>query len=709
MKTKIIIIIIAALCSILLPVMNALAADNKIEGEIGATGTIVDVNGNKWKFNEYRELKGGVYGNVRLGFDNGAYFMRFKGSDFGYDTQNYRLDGGMWGKFKYDLYYREIPHNYTFDAKTFYSGVGTNNLTIAPGVTPSNAGTWPSTFDYSVKRKQYGAAVDLGLLKPFYVDFSASREDRSGIKPKSAHTNQTSAFVELPEPVDYTTDTFKAEVGYATKPLFASFSYYYNKFDNADTNLSFVNPNGGGPDITTLPPDNDYYRLAFKGAVQLPMNSRFNVTLATARAESSSNLFNSYLFPGDAARTAITYAGGASVFNGKIETQNAAFVLSSNPVSFLDGKIFYKYYNKKNKSDQIVITSAGNVENELFDYHKNNVGVELGFKLPAHFYLQTAYNYLKVDRDRIDIPETEDNIYSAELRWSGLDFMAAKVGYERLERDAEHRPFDTAIFHGFAVEFNELYLRRFDVWKKHHDSYKASLEFYPLDNLSFALGYRNTDTKYEDVPMGLRSDKRELYSVDADYAFGKVARVGAYTEYEKIKAHSLLRNGTNNATDINPGNAPTTTNFNYTVTQHDKSFNYGANTDIYIVPKKLTLRLQYDYLMSNGLADLTYLGVDPAAAATAVPGRTNDNMDSTNWDDYRKSAFLVKAVYDFTRSFSVGGGVAFERYKYSDDALNNYPASYTSGTGANTTYLTGLYKEPSYNASVVFATVAYKF
>ncbi len=40
----------------------------------------------------------------------------------GYDTQSYRLDGGMWGKFKFDLFYDEIPHNLTFDARTFLFG-----------------------------------------------------------------------------------------------------------------------------------------------------------------------------------------------------------------------------------------------------------------------------------------------------------------------------------------------------------------------------------------------------------------------------------------------------------------------------------------------------------------------------------------------------------------------------------------------------------
>lgn len=705
---KIIKIIKSAICLVLLMVFNAFAAESGIEGEISAAGKLVDINGSKWKYNEFRDIKTGLYGNIKLGYDREAYFIKLKGADFGYDTQSYRIDGGMWGKFKYDLYYNEIPHNYTFDAKTFYSGAGSYTLS---GPANTNAATWNS-FDYAIKRKQYGGDLNLGLMKPFYVDFSVSREDRNGIKPKSVFTNSTSAFIELPEPVDYKTDTFKAEVGYAKKPFFASLSYLHSAFNNAETNLTFRQPNNGGTDITTLPPDNKYYKVAFKGAVALPLNSKFNVNLASSRTTSSSDLFRNFLASptGAATRTAITYGSGATIFNGKVDTQNYAFVLTSHPVNFLNGKIFYKYYDKKNKSDEIPVVTAGNYHNELFDYHKNNFGVEFGFKLPYRFYLSTAYSYLKVNRERHDIPVTKDNIYSLELKWSGVDFMTAKVGYERLNRDGEHEDYDPTKPNTITTEYSEQYIKRYDAASKHHDSYKANLEFYPIDNLTFTLGYKNKKTQYEDIPLGLRSDKSQSYMIDADYALGKIARLGAYGEYERIKKYQFMRSGTNNATDVNPGNAPTDTNYNWDATTLDKSINYGLNTDIYVIPKKLALRLQYDFLRSNGNADLTYFNLTtPANAATATTGRTNENMDSTNLDDYKKRLFMVKAVYDITKPLSVSVGYAHERYKYSDDGFNNYPDTYLSGTGTNTTYLSGLYKDQSYSANVIFAAVTYRF
>src|SRR4030042_4312867 len=88
-----------------------------IESDIEATGKLADIEGNEAKFNEYRDIREGLYGKVRLLYDSNYYFD-FNASDIGYDTQRYRLDSGKWGSFKFYLDYNEIPHNFTLDRKS---------------------------------------------------------------------------------------------------------------------------------------------------------------------------------------------------------------------------------------------------------------------------------------------------------------------------------------------------------------------------------------------------------------------------------------------------------------------------------------------------------------------------------------------------------------------------------------------------------------
>jgi hypothetical protein len=125
---------------------------------------------------------------------------------------------------------------------------------------------------------------------------------------------------------------------------------------------------------------------------------------------------------------------------------------------------------------------------------------------------------------------------------------------------------------------------------------------------------------------------------------------------------------------------------------------------LYAIPKKLTFILQHDYVRSNGFADFTYLlGTNPLPAGT-----TQDNIDISNWDDYRLRSYLIKAKYYATKNFAFSVGYAYERFKYNDAQIDGYqfvPAT----TGSNGAYLTGAYRSPSYSASIVFLGATYQF
>ena len=666
---------------------------------------LANVNGNKAKFNEYRDITDGVYGGVRLKYDTDDFFLKGKASDIGYDTQHYRAEGGMYGKFKAYFDYSEIPHNFTFGAKTPFGGAGTNNLT---GTANTNTATWNS-FNYDLRRRAYGSGFSLDLLKPFFFDVSYSRESKTGTYPIGVGlTNPGGPALELPQPIDYTTNTLNLQGGYAKNPFFAAVSFMYQNFDDANSALFFTNPSGplAGRDAFTLPPDNQYYKLAFKGSVLLPMNSKFNVNLATSRTTSDTNLFTSYV----AGATATNIRLSDSTFNGKVNTQNYNFVLTSNPVSFLTGKVYYKYYDRQNKSDQITtidpsFAAGAPFVNQLFDYTKNNFGIDLEWGLPANFQLGTSYSWQKTNRARGDLPETIDNKYAADLKWTGLDFLTPKVGYERLQRTADAgllvKEYGTATTGDQATE-NAIgqYLRRFDAAPLNRDTLKASVDIYPLANLNFGIGYKYKHSDYKDTILGLKSSKSDELNLDAGYTIGKIAQINAYFDMELSKDDQFQRAFTTTgsvAVNANPS-AQNSTNYNWDVKTKDNSYAWGVSADIYFIPKKLTLTLQHDNVSSNGFLDFTYL------FAGAIPsGRNNDNIDIGNWDDYRLTSYMAKLRYTPTKHYVFTAGYAYEHYKYSDAGYDNYQL--VQGTNS----LTGAYASPSYQAHVIFGAVSYRF
>mgnify|MGYP001033637296 CR=1 FL=1 len=709
MKSK---ILICAMIFSLFAFLNASAQERRFEGEVSVTGVTPKIEGEKAKFNEYRDIRDGVYVGVQTRYDAENYYLDFRAQDIGYRTQRYGLEGGKWGSFKYHFDYDELPHNFTSGAKSFYTGIGGSSLTYPTHPPSTNVSTW-SNFDYSIERKNYGGGFKLEMFKPFYFDASFNREERTGVYPiGAAGTTPGGIGIELPAPISFMTDNLKLEAGYGKNPFFFSVGYFYSNFKNDYSTFDFRNPatanTAATTDTFTLPPNNYYNKLDIKGAVKLPFRSKFNFDLASSNTHSDVNLLGSYVANVTAAtsnigiqgRTGVTLSN--NVFIGKVETQSYNFVLTSNPFTFLDGKLFYKYYDRANKSTSITTTdstaSPTTFTNPLFDYRKERYGAEMGFKLPASFYLTAAYTHARIQRrDREDIPVNNDDIYGADLRWSGLDFMVAKVGYERLQRRGDF--VGPAISGPTDVNNIEQFQRRFDVAPRDRDTYKALVDFFPIENLNFNLGYKYKDTNYKDTILGLRSDKRSEFTADGDYLIAKRVRVFAYFDYEYVKLDQLERQLPSGTTAYNPGLAPAANAFNWAVTQTETSYGYGLGADIYILPQRLTLKLQHNYYKSDGYADYTYL-----LNSIALPGtRTQDNIDISNWGKYETRYYLARLTYTLTKFLSVAGGYVYQKFIADDAQYNGY--NYTIGGN----YLTGAYNNPSYEAHIVFLTGAYRF
>jgi len=680
---------IVALIVTLMPFSVVFSEETRIEGEVSVKGVYVGVKGGEGgeaKFTEYKDLEEHwrFFGNVDLGLDSEKYFLNLQANDIAYDTQRYILDGGIWGKFKFDLFYDEIPHNLTFDARTYYEGAGSHHLTGTPNL---NFNTW-NTFDYSIDRKQYGVGFKFPLLKPFFLDVSFQREERDGIKAAGLAASSPGGFiVEAPEPIDYTTNNLKLEGGYVKNPLFLSFGFIYSDFNDSNDKLTFAAPTSPFlTDTLSLPPDNHYYKGIFKGALKLPLNSKFNVNLGYGVARSDTTLVDSYV--SGAART--TFALSQPDFDGKIKTQNFAFVLTSNPLNFVDGKIFYKFYRKDNENDVVTQTQGTNTFVNLpFEYKRGAAGIDLGFRLPARFLLSTGYKFIKTVRNEEgateeSFPENKDDVYSAELRWNGLDFMTPKVGFEKLIRSAD--------FKGATPEN-----RRHAYAGQRRDVIRVGVDTFPSDNLNVGLGYYHKWIDYKEE-IGLKKDERDGFDISADYMFRSLAKLYGYFDYEWIKF----------SPDQFRLSAPQGA---WEAKQKDRTWGYGLGTEFYVIPGKLTLYVQHDYLKSNGDVDFT---LDPGlfAAATGLAAGNNENVDIMRWDDYTKYAFKFKAAYNLTKSLRVSAGYVYERFKYNDIQLDGYQFVNPPGgpvTGSNGAFLTGYQKDQSYRANLIFGGITYQF
>jgi MtrB/PioB family decaheme-associated outer membrane protein len=644
--------------------VNAPSQEPAMMGGVSLEGRIYDVNGNKAKFHEYSDIKsGGVFGDADVTYVSPDHFVWFQATDPGYDTQRYRLETGSFGKYKFWFDYNEIIHNIATDAKTFYHGAGTKHLTGTPNTEPD---TWRGDFDYSTKRKRIDTGIRFDMAQPFYFNIRYPYEKKEGIKPTGVSTSSSrDAALELPEPIDYRTSGLRVEAGYSLKPFFASLSYFYGEFRNDADDLHYDVPGGWTPGPLSLPPESEFHKFNFKGSAKLPLDSKFIVNIGDEKTESDTSSF--------------------ADFDGKVDTRIYDFMVTTNPLRFLEGRIYYKYYERDNTSSGRTIVDGVLTPTRPLSYETNTYGAEVGIRLPAKLHLNTGYKYIETERSvrhetdpAVVLPHNEDHIFFADLKWTGLDFLSVRLAYEGMERKADYQT-DAS-----EDDLNQ----QFAYAAQKRDTFKATVDLFPLDALNMSIEYRFGRSNYDETVLGYTADTRNAASFTVDYALQKAARFFGYFDFERrdLSQRALLGSD------------------GWVSDQEEKTYAYGVRADVYAIPKKLTFVLQYDYMKSDGFNDFDF--TSGVRSAIGVPDDLP--IDIPDWDDYTKSSCALTAVYNWSEALMLRAGYVYARYNYADDQLSHY-RYYVGGDGSSQGYLTGAYRDTSYNASSVFLSVVYQF
>lgn len=657
---------------------SSAAEDTDISGSVELGGRLTDGEDDSAKFQEYRDLDDAILGNFTLNYNRDAYWLGAEGLNIGQDDQFYQLTGGSYEKFKYNFFYNEIPHNLSFGAQTFYSGIGSDNLTIDGG-DPDVQTTW-TTFDYQVETKKYGGDVSFTLAEPFYFSFGANRQEKDGLKPLGS--GSFSGVVEMPEPVDYTTDNYTAVGGYRSDRMSIKVSGLYSVFNNDKNFLDWQNPFLDITETNSLPADNNFAKI---GADlmwrQLPLSSTFVVT------GSYTNLSND--FSVDAIGAPLPIALNQTTFDGDITTTKLGASFTSRPLDKLDTRLFYEYYDRDNDSTVIEYADGSNAD-YLLGYTKNNFGVDAGYRLPAHTRINGGYTFTDIDRtNRPDGENNTDNLFYLKLKNTSLSFLTAKIEYSYLNRDTD-TDYDLTGLTIFDAAYINPYVQRFDVSPKERNALKMAVEVSPYNTLDFGLSYTYVDNNYEDVILGRTDDTGHEFYVDFMWRAAKMFSLNGFAGYEYYEADS-------NHYNYSPGQSadPTIDDLNpasylWTQSRENDFWTIGLAGRMPLMKERLVLNLSWQYQQSDGQSDFTTQGLNPL-------------LPLNEYDDYDLNTVEARAAYALTTSVDLTIGYLFEDRNYDDNQWNDY--DYTP----NGTYLSGAYTDHDYSNHMGYFTVRYKF
>ena len=667
------------------------------------------------KLNEYRDLESGAnpFGGFELRRRGDKDYLDAYGENIGRDDQYLDLRGGRYGSYKYRLYHDQLRRNFGSGpgARTPYGTVGTGTLL---GTLPNtNPGTW-ATFDHSYRRQDVGGFFELQKVSPWYfrVDANEVKRDGMDVFAGAKGINPGFGFMDLPAPVAYTTKNVSAEVGYSGRQAHFALSYTHSEFDNGHKLLRWQNDNfGNGLDTTLLAPDNTMHRLGVNGSLRgLPLGSTLAARYTYSALESDVTMLQTMLSTGGANPATNP---SEPVFHGEHKRHTLGLSLASRPARSLDTRLYYNYDKLQNDSTPmtfdppvnsglraVATDPRGNCANvagslcepELFHYRKHNIGAEAGYALARGHKLRGGIDWVDSERERGDFQDSKETRLFGELKSALSDSLTGRIKYQYMKRSSHFHPHEAVV----AANPLDLYVRRFDLANARQHQVKLGLDQSFANQVDVGLEMILKRTEYPDTPLGRTKDQRQEFYASVGWGDPGALRLSAFGDLEYTQYDSNHRVGTGDPDPATPPNAGT---YNWSAKNKDTSWQVGIGAD-WVPRSRLKVKTSLLYAQTDGRADFS---VQPGGA----PGPF---LPITNFDNTRRTALNLRAVYEYSRAIELSGGYAYERYHYSDIGYDNtkYVAA-TLPAPSTLSYTTGQNAFQPYSANILFAAAKYKF
>jgi MtrB/PioB family decaheme-associated outer membrane protein len=744
-------------------------------GDVTIGAQSVEQNNNSSKFNEYKDDETDLYlYRLNVGVDDtetGLYFG-FIGSRLSRDDQEMLLEFGMAGRFSLDFSLKETPHLLSNNAKTPYDYLGGGTYRVADGIVNSiqisnvnNASSWTaadagpglggedarinSVLNNSVHHMDLGTLRRDGTLELSYnltdrttarLEFGSSTKDGSIVTGTSIGDRPPRSLVaQLPEPIDYRTDDIKLSLAFNGDSYQIDTTYQYSQFENSNDTLTwnslfhapgFFNPAatdyddiriGFGTSYATtgkiaLSPDNTYHNLMVNAGFNLPLASRLTASLAIGKMLQDETLlpYATSDFGGTLSSLPRTSA------DAEINTKMLNLSYNINPISKLNAKLHYRYYDLDNDTPQSEFdyytqdTDSQAYLNErinlAYGYTQNNYGLDLSYYLGKMGTLGFAYENDKKDRDFREVAETDEDIFKLSYRVSPIDKVSVNAKYTKAKRDGStynseitdlsyhYDPTDPA---NQAQSNNPLLgfgnapgLRKYDVTDRDRDEFSLGLGFVPTDTVNINMSYRNTKNDYaSDTPstittwdsvalamvttsidptqLGLLEDQANTYVVDLTFTPVEALTFNGYLSRETLDSKQRGRY----MDEDNRINNITTTTKDWEDTSGDYLWNadFTDTTNTVGIGAKYAINNNYDigadFTHSRGTVDIKYSAGDLIAEDDILnPPGSHAWAEWSSPDEvkFRTNTLALNVTRHMNKNLDIGFRYMYQKYEVTD-------------------------------------------
>lgn len=549
------------------------------------------------------------------------------------DSMSLALQWVRLGEYKLSFQWDRIPHHYGFNATTLYTGIGTSHMQINNATQAAlqglNALATANTLrnfvvagsrdvnDLMVQRDHLALAFEWQAGGPWSVEAAIEYDQKEGLRPKWGSFG-FGTTVQVIEPVEYSSWTFRVGASYVEKPIDLHLAYSVNILESREESLVWDNPfratdaaNNPSQGRQSLDAGNLMHHLAFTAGYDVSSRIRM-----TAQADWSVRLSCVDLLPYTINTALAPPVLPEDEFSGEVFTSRYQLSTNVRPVDEIDFKIYGRFYRLDDRREEIVFPGfvrtdasviAGQIENHALSYTQWAAGAVETIRLSViSTKVKPGYEYRQWDREHRQVGKVYEHAFTLgiDTRWSDSVQTQFGAGFARREGVGAYKIHDPSEF---------LYIRMKD--QSDRDQLQGSLGMTLIlspsasANLRYAVTYDNYD-----VEFGLRDSSWHQGLVDVSWAVAEGVSLSLYVAYDQYETRQKGRQwAQGGAGDPNlPASAPFENPSNWSVFTRDYVYTVGTRTEWQIVEEKCRAMADVSYVWNRA-----WIGVDSPVGPAA--------------------------------------------------------------------------------------------
>ena len=493
--------------------------------------------------------KGG-YANVdgQGRYVSDGYRLDWTLEDLGLDSRVFTLDAGRQGSFGVHIGYSELPYWQYDTTRTVFDPSTSDTLTLPTNWVPAGLTSDMPRLSSSLRRQNIGSerqVVDLGASwQPapafrLYADFR--RQNRDGIDI-TAGSSYTQAAL-LPRWFDYETDQIDAGIRYGTSRSSLTLAYYGSYFTNNYPSLTWETPFTAGLgsrqyQLATAP-ENEFQQVSLSGAYRASM---WDTVLAFSLA-SGTGKQNEPLLPYTINPDVNAGALSRSSLDGKVDTGNFAFTVTSRPFPKARLKLSYRHDERDNETPQSdwnrVIVDVFQVldgePNVPYSFERSSFSLSGELLVWKDIRISGGWDRKELNRDYQEVAEQTTDAGWGQARWKPLAWLDLRIKGGASERDIDRYNEDLAVSFGQ----NPL-MRKYNLAYRYRSYGELIASISPVESpISFSTTLLYADDRYNRSQLGMTDSEELRATADLSWTVSENANLFLMLGYDDIDALQL--------------------------------------------------------------------------------------------------------------------------------------------------------------------------